>query len=73
MAEFSEIEGPVPLFTIPSPQPTHLDINSFVLNPVPEMEEWRNEVMLDTINTLNYISFIDEFDKVITKEILNNS
>ena len=27
--------------------------------------------MFDTINTLNDICFIDEFDKVMTKEILN--
>ena len=35
------------------------------------LHQCRIGVMFDTINTLNDICFIDEFDKVMTKEILN--
>lgn len=31
LAEFSEIEGPMPLLTIPQCQPSHLDLNDFVV------------------------------------------
>ncbi|XP_037797892.1 uncharacterized protein LOC119593059 [Penaeus monodon] len=31
LAEFSEIEGPMPLLTIPRCQPSHLDLNDFVV------------------------------------------
>ena len=34
------------------------------------LHQCRIGVMFDTINTLNDICFIDEFDKVMTKEIL---
>ena len=43
-------------------------VNGYVLNPAPEMEEWRIGVILDSINTLNYMCFINEFDKVVTKK-----
>ena len=44
------------------------DYFCFVLNPVPEIEAWRIGVMFDTINTLNDICFIDEFDEVMTNK-----
>ena len=39
---------------------------SYVLNPVWEKEKLRIGAVLETINTLNDICFIDEFDKVMT-------
>ena len=48
-----------------------IQIKSCTLIPIPELEKWRIGVLLDAIDNLNEICSIEDFDKAMTKDIIN--
>ena len=46
-------------------------LKSHILHPVPELEDWRIGLLFDAINNLEDSCFIEDFDRTMTKDIIN--
>ena len=46
-------------------------LKSHILHPVPELEDWRIGLLFDAINNVEDSCFIEDFDKTMTKDIIN--
>ena len=46
-------------------------LKSHILHPVPELEDWRIGLLFDAIDILEDSHFIEDFDKTLTKDIIN--
>ena len=46
-------------------------LKDHILHPVPELEDWRIGLLFDAIDILEDSHFIEDFDKTLTKDIIN--
>ena len=46
-------------------------LKDHILHPVPELEDWRIGLLFDAINNMEDSFFIEDFDRTMTKDIIN--